>query len=133
VGGAVFLTLPETLVIFAEITGVSQISRPHLRDLGLLESAIAQPMQTFDGRDLYPSLEEKAAALLHSLCQNQPFIDGNKRVAFVAMRTFLRMNERDIAVDTYEAIEFMLSVARGEIGRDKIAWWIAERLCRYEG
>ena len=60
-----------------------------IRDLGLLESALAQPRATFGGTDLYPTLVAKAATLGFSLALNHPFIDGNKRVAHAAMEVFL--------------------------------------------
>ena len=59
---------------------------PGLRDQGLLEAALSRPLQTFDGSELYPSLEEKAAALLESIVVNHPFFDGNKRLGYVLMR-----------------------------------------------
>lgn len=68
--------------------------QPLLRDHGALESAVAQPPQTFGGEDLYPSLVAKAAALGFSLIQNHPFIDGNKRVGHAAMVALLRVNGR---------------------------------------
>lgn len=89
---------------------------------------MAQPRQTFDGEDLYPTWSEKAGALLYSLCQNHPFTDGNKRVAFLTARTFLRMNGFDIDVETNEAVEFMLAVASGEVSSQKVAGWIQRML-----
>ena len=85
-------------------------------------------MQTFGGKDLYPTIEQKAAALLYSLCGNHPFADGNKRVAFIAMRTFLRRNGFDVHFETYDAIDFMLSVARGESSTEKVGEWIRQRV-----
>ena len=77
-----------------------------IRDLGALESALAQPKATFAGRDLYPALAEKAAALCYSLAQNHPFLDGNKRVSRAAMETFLWLNgsEPSATVDEQERL-----------------------------
>jgi death-on-curing protein len=63
-----------------------------LRDRGALESAIAQPEASFGGESLYPTIASKAAALGHSLIQNHPFVDGNKRVGHAAMEVFLLLN-----------------------------------------
>src|SRR6266571_3420897 len=77
-----------------------------VRDLGGLESALAQPQMTFGGQELYPSLAEKAAALGFSLICNHPFADGNKRVGHAAMETFLVLNgyELTAGVDEQEAV-----------------------------
>ena len=69
---------------------------PGIRDVGALESAVAQPKAAFDGSDLYATLIEKAAALAFSLVQNHPFVDGNKRVGHAAMETFLVLNGSEI-------------------------------------
>src|SRR5450759_3373184 len=75
---------------------------PGLRDLGALESAVAQPRMTFGGTDLYPSWVEKSAALCFSLVKNHPFIDGNKRVGHAAMETLLVINGFEIDASTDE-------------------------------
>lgn len=64
-----------------------------MRDIGLLQSAIARPQATFEGRDLYGDIFAKAAALMHSLVQNHPFLDGNKRTAIGAVVIFLRLSD----------------------------------------
>lgn len=94
-----------------------------IRDLGLLDSALAQPRATFDGRDLHPSLLDKAAALCASLVQNHPFIDGNKRVGHAAMATFLVLNGVDISATTDEQEALILDLAAGRRHRaDLVAW-----------
>ena len=80
-----FLSLAEVLRLHQALLDQSG-GAPGLLDLGALESAVAQPLVTFDGDDLYPSLEEKAAALCFSLVSNHPFADGNKRIAHAAIR-----------------------------------------------
>jgi death-on-curing protein len=67
-----------------------------IRDIGLLESAINRPFATFDNKDLYPTPTEKAAAILESILINHPFLDGNKRTAYVLMRLILLENGLDI-------------------------------------
>lgn len=99
-----------------------------LRDLNALESAIAQPMMTFDGVDLYPTLAAKAGALAHSLIQNHPFIDGNKRIGHAAMEVFLVMNgaEIDATIDEQEMV--FLGVATGRLSRTELIGWIEQHL-----
>ncbi|MDH5399924.1 MAG: Fic family protein, partial [Cyclobacteriaceae bacterium] len=67
-----------------------------LRDKEMLESALSRPFQTFDGRELYPSIEEKAAAILESLLLNHPFIDGNKRIGYTLFRLLILSENKDI-------------------------------------
>lgn len=95
-----------------------------LRDLGGLESAVAQPQMTFGGKDLYPCLPTKAAALAFSLVRNHPFFDGNKRIGHLAMEMFLVLNghELDAGVDEQERI--ILGLAAGELRREEFAEWV---------
>jgi death-on-curing protein len=97
---------------------------PGIRDLGLLDSALAQPKATFDGRDLHPTVLDKAAALCASLVQNHPFIDGNKRVGHAAMETFLQLNgfEVDATVDEQELL--ILELAAGRTRREDVLAWL---------
>src|SRR2546430_9719003 len=92
---------------------------PGIRDLGALDSAIAQPKTTFGGVDLYPTLVEKAAALCFSLVRNHPFIDGNKRVGHAAMETFLVLNGQELVAPIDEQERLMLDLAAGQIDRDQ--------------
>ena len=84
-----------------------------LRDRGAIESAVAQPEMTFGGDDLYPTIAEKAAALGHSLIQNHPFIDGNKRVGHAAIEVFLVLNGYEISASVDEQEQTVLTVANG--------------------
>ncbi len=95
-----------------------------VRDLNLLESAIAQPRMTFSGAELYPSIQEKAAALGFSLIMNHPFVDGNKRIGHAAMEVFLVLNGMEIfaSVDAQEKI--ILAVAAGETDREAFVHWL---------
>lgn len=95
-----------------------------IRDLGLLESAVAQPLMTYGGQDLYPTLIEKAVALGFSLIKNHPFNDGNKRVGHAALETFLVINGREIDATVDEQERVILGVAAGEIGRDAFTDWL---------
>lgn len=99
-----------------------------LRDIGALESAVAQPEASFGGQPLYPMISDKAAALGFSLIQNHPFVDGNKRVGQAAMEVFLILNghELDASVDDQEKI--VLGVASGRTSRMDLAEWLSHHI-----
>jgi death-on-curing protein len=91
-------------------------------DYGLLESALARPRASVFGEDAYPDLHLKAAALLHSLARNHALIDGNKRLAWTACRTFLAINDHWITAREDDRFSFVIEVATGGIPElDKIA------------
>jgi death-on-curing protein len=83
---------------------------------------------TYGGEDLYPELADKAGALMHSLIQNHPFVDGNKRVGAMAMELFLVVNGQELVATADELEELTLAVARGELAAEAIAIWIRQRL-----
>jgi death-on-curing protein len=95
-----------------------------IRDRSALFSAVAQPMQTFGGADLYPTLIDKAAALGYFLCRNHPFIDGNKRVAHASLEVMLVLNGSELSAGVDEQEQVMLSVAEGTISREQFADWV---------
>lgn len=97
-----------------------------LRDEGLLDSALNMPFQTFDGQPLYPSVQQKAARLCHSLVKNHPFIDGNKRVGVHVMLVFLAVNGIELAYTQEELIGMGLSLAAGELTYEAVLQWIVE-------
>jgi death-on-curing protein len=99
-----------------------------IRDLGLLESAIARPFQTFGKIDLYPSLEEKAAAIIESIVRNHPFIDGNKRTGYVLMRLLILSSKKDIRATEKEKYKFVISIASSKIEFEDIILWIKKHL-----
>jgi death-on-curing protein len=99
-----------------------------IRDLGALESALAQPKMALAGSDLYPTLEEKAAALCFSLVGHHPFVDGNKRVGHAAMETFLVLNGAEIDAGLDEQERVMLDLAAGRIDRGQLADWLHHHL-----
>jgi death-on-curing protein len=109
--------------LIAESGGASGI-----RDLGSLESALAQPRMTFGGQDLYPTIVDKAAALGFSLVKNHPFLDSNKRVGHAAMETLLILNGFEIEAGVDEQEAFVLALAAGEIDRDDLVSWLRERI-----
>jgi len=110
----VFLNLDEVLEIHAQ-----QIARyggsPGLRDPAGLESAVASPQATFDGEFLHRSIPAMAAAYLFHLCQNHPFIDGNKRAGANAAVTFLYMNDWEPTFGEAELVDFVMAVASGRM------------------
>ncbi|MFI5385640.1 MAG: type II toxin-antitoxin system death-on-curing family toxin [Fimbriimonadales bacterium] len=95
--------------------------RDGLRDGGLLESAVLAPQQTFRGEFLYESLSQMAAAILHGLVQNHPFVDGNKRTGLRAADVFLAINRVNLAAPSKEATDWTLAVAKGEMSREELA------------
>jgi death-on-curing protein len=106
-----FLTLEEALAIGAAVTG----GPVELRDAGLLEAALARPRTTVFGQDAYPSLQEKAAALLHSIVTNHPLVDGNERLGFACTAIFLRINASPLTLDLDAAYELVMAVAEGSL------------------
>jgi death on curing protein len=83
---------------------------------------------TFGGKDLYPSIVEKAAALGHSLIQNHPFLDGNKRTGHAAMEVFLFLNDFEIQSSVNEQENIILQVASGEMDREAFAVWLRDHV-----
>lgn len=92
-----------------------------IRDVGLLDSACSRPQSTLFGTDAYPTLEEKAAALLHSLARNHCLVDGNKRLAWWAATTFLHANGQPVVMDDDAAFRLVMDVAEGLIDVPEIA------------
>ena len=101
-----------------------------LRDTGGLESAVHQPQASFGGEDLYPTLEEKAAALGFSLINNHAFLDGNKRIGHAAVEVFLMLNGYQISADVDIQEELVLGVAAGHTSQDELAQWLAQHVVR---
>ena len=97
-----------------------------IRDDGLLESALARPENLAAYGD--PDLAALAAAYAYGLAKNHPFIDGNKRAAFLATGLFLALNGRDLVVPQTEAITMVLALAASEITEDAFAAWIRAHL-----
>ena len=106
--------------VMAEATG----GDVGVRDEALLESAIENVFATFDGKELYPSKEEKAARLGFSLISNHAFVDGNKRIGMYIMLSFLELNGIRTEATNEEVAELGLTVASGTAGYDDILSWI---------
>jgi death-on-curing protein len=121
--GSVYLTVGEVLQIHHQL--IDNYGGTHgVRDKGLLESAVFRPQIGY-----YNNIVEEAAALMESLANNHPFLDGNKRVAFAAAHTFLLLNGHDLEVDPLSAYDFMMrSIAKGEFRFGPILKWINDHI-----
>ncbi len=122
-----FLSLFQILELRRQIISQSGGSLG-IRDIGALESALAQPKMTFDKKELYPTIEEKAAALAFSISSNHPFVDGNKRAAHAAMEVFLFLNGREINASVDEQEDLFLKLASGKLTKDDLAEWLKEKV-----
>ncbi|MCH8957669.1 type II toxin-antitoxin system death-on-curing family toxin [candidate division KSB1 bacterium] len=121
-----FLSLFQILELHRQIIAQSGGSLG-IRDIGALESALAQPKMTFDKKELYQTLQEKAAALAFSLSSNHPFVDGNKRVAHAAMEVFLFLNGHEISAPVDEQEELFLKLANGKLTRQELSEWLKKK------
>ena len=95
-----------------------------VRDATLLDSALNTAFQTFEGKELYPSLEEKGARLGFNLVQNHAFVDGNKRIGLLVMLTFLEINGIYLKFTDDELVKIGLSLASGQITYEDLVNWI---------
>ena len=124
----IFLGLDEVIGIHRD-----QIERygghPGVRELGLLQSAIAMPRASHGGQYLHADLFEMAAAYLFHIVQNHPFVDGNKRIGMVAALVFLALNGVEVKVSNQALFQAVLAVAQGKLGK----YAIAEFLRRHSG
>ena len=95
-----------------------------VRDKELLNSALNRPYQTFDGKDLYPNVIDKAAAILESIVKNHPFSDGNKRTGYVLARLLMMNSKHDIYASQDEKYQLVISISKGEVDFEYIKNWI---------
>ncbi len=121
-----FLSLFKILELHRQI--IAQSGGSHgVSDMAALESVLAQPQMTFEQKDLYPPLSEKAASLAYSLAMNHPFVDGNKRVAHAAMEIFLLLNGYEIEATVDEQESLFLQLADGKISREQLTKWVTDK------
>ena len=99
---------------------------PNLRDISLLNSALESAFQTFGGRELYPTKEEKGARIGYSLISNHAFVDGNKRIGMYVLLTFLETNGIKIRPSVDDVARVGLAVASGEMNYEELLAWIRE-------
>ena len=97
-----------------------------VRDDGLLDSALCAPFQSFDGIDVFPSIQQKAARLGFGLIKNHPFVDGNKRIGAHVMLIFLALNHIELKYTQEELTEIILKVAGGESSYEGLLQWIIQ-------
>lgn len=95
-----------------------------IREIGLIESAVNAPFQTFGGKSLYPSIFDKAARLFYGLVKNHGFIDGNKRVAAHALIVFLRVNNFDLIASDDDFFQVTMKTAAGNFSADQLKIWL---------
>lgn len=122
-----YLTVEEVLELHRRVITISGGSTG-VRDLGAIESAVAQPQMSFGGQDLYVGLAEKAATLGFALVCNHPFIDGNKRIGHAALETFLVLNGFELQADVNEQESVILGLAAGGLNREQFTAWVASRV-----
>jgi death-on-curing protein len=122
-----FLELDEVLALHAEQIELYGGSAG-VRDLGLLESAVAAAQASFDGVYLHGTFAEMAAAYLFHLAQNHPFVDGNKRIAAAAMIMFVYLNDRELELSEDDLVELTVGVASGAVTKSALAVQLADRI-----
>lgn len=101
-----------------------------VRDENLLDSALNSPFQTFDSKELYPEISDKAAQLSYLIIKNHPFLDGNKRIGTHIMLIFLALNNVKISYTQKELIDFGLTVADSSLSKDGIKNWLEKRTAK---
>ena len=107
----IYLSYVELLHVVERAIG----EPPAVRDAGLLEAAVARPQASVFGADAYSTLEEKAAALTHSLARNHSLVDGNKRLALAGLISFLGVNGRRLTMTNDEAYDLIIMISTGEL------------------
>jgi death-on-curing protein len=124
-----FLTPEQVLFIHSRLVTLTGGSHG-LRDLALLESAVARPRSTFDSKDLYPDLFTKAAALMDSLINKHPFLDANKRTGLTATGIFFRINGWKLTASSEELVACTMRVAVEGLEIDELANWLRAKTIR---
>jgi death-on-curing protein len=107
----IYLDLDDLLYLAERTLGTVEV-----RDVGLLDAAASRPQASAFGEDAYPSIHEKAAALVHSIVGNHALVDGNKRLGLAALATFYRINGLRLTFTNDEAYDFIVAIASGNIG-----------------
>ncbi|MBI2029434.1 type II toxin-antitoxin system death-on-curing family toxin [Candidatus Gottesmanbacteria bacterium] len=118
-----YIGIEEVLAIHDRIIKETG-GKPGIFSFTLLHSSVERPKATFGGLDLYPSIFEKVAALIHSLIQNHPFDDGNKRTALAATVRFLRINGYLLKHPVEETVNFTLNIQKKQFTFEKISGWL---------
>lgn len=128
----VYLTLDQVLVLHDR--SISKHGGSFgIRDIGLIESALMAPQQTFGGEDLYPSLESKVAAMWHGFVANHGFVDGNKRIGLIVASVFLLMNGFRFTLSQALAEEITLKIATSELSRAELVGLVGKWIAPLDG
>ena len=114
------MTAVEYLILEDLLGLVRRLSLGPVRDLGLLDAAVARPRSSAFGEDAYPTVKLKAAALLHSIVTNHSLVDGNKRLGWLATSVFLDVNGEPVDLEDDDAFQLVLDVAGGRVGVEDI-------------
>ena len=126
--------IPEAMVLVVHADLLRRYGgRPGIRDRNLLASALAQPKMTVGGKLLHRTIFDKAAAYGYHLCRNHPFIDGNKRIAFVAMDMFLQRNGWELCASERDAYATMIALTSGKLTKSVLAARLKEQSRRTSG
>jgi len=118
-----YVTIEEVLIIRDGVMEQSE-GRKGILDFTMLHSAIERPKATFDGKELYPGIFEKASALVHSLIRNHPFNDGNKRTGLAITAWFLRQNGWKLVAPEDDLIQFTLDIQKKHVAFEHVASWL---------
>lgn len=121
-----FLTAEQILFIHSRLINETG-GEFGVRDLGVLQAAVARPKATFDGTERYPDIFSKAAALMESLVNNHPFLDGNKRTGITIVGLFLQINGWILTADNHQLSQFVLQVAQSKFDNEAIISWLKEK------
>lgn len=116
----------DKVLLLHQIISAETGGAPELRDINLLDSALESAFQTFDGQELYPTKEEKAARIGYALISSHAFVDGNKRIGIYVLLTFLETNGIKIRPSNEEVVRVGLATAAGEMRYEDILAWILE-------
>ena len=114
----------EKVLLLHQLVIESSGGSAGIKDIGLLESAIENAYQTFDGVELYPTKEEKGARLGYSLVSNHAFVDGNKRIGLLVMLSFFAINGINLKYTDDELVDIGLSLAKGEMKYNDLLKWV---------
>lgn len=126
-----YLTVSEVIELYRQVMETSG-GTVGILSIEALESAVALPRATFDGKELYPTIVEKAASLGFSLIMNHAFVDGNKRIGHYAMETYLVLNGYELTTSVDEQESIILQLASGKLSRDTFTDWVRKNTKRME-
>lgn len=124
-----YLSAQQVLSLHQRLTGPMS-GDPGIRDLRALDAAVVKPTLVFEGEDLYPTLEAKAAALLHALVTMAPFVTACKGTAAVAAECFLAANGLALVATDQDLVQLTTAIEKGELGIESITVWIRQRVAK---